>query len=108
MLLRAHDIRRVAAGSALLAALAVASPAEAAKVYHRGPAVAFVQAHIGAPVDGVFGPTTLRLVKAFQRAHGLTADGVVGPATWQALGVTAHRPVLARVPRHRHRALKAS
>src|SRR4051794_29848598 len=105
MLLRAHDIRRVAAGSALLAALVVSAPAQAAKVVHRGPAVAFLQAHIGAPVDGVFGPTTLRMVKQFQRHHGLTADGVVGPATWQALGITARRPVLSRVPRkHRARA----
>lgn len=36
-------------------------------------------------VLGVFGPQTYNAVLAFQRLFGLTADGVVGEATWNAL-----------------------
>ena len=36
-------------------------------------------------VDGDFGTRTQAAVKAFQKDHGLTADGVVGAKTWEAL-----------------------
>ena len=36
-------------------------------------------------IDGSFGAKTQEAVKAFQRANGLTVDGVVGPATWAKL-----------------------
>lgn len=37
--------------------------------------------------DGVFGSQTETAVRSFQRANGLTVDGIVGPGTYAALGV---------------------
>jgi len=51
----------------------------------QGDDVAYMQQLIGAEVDGKFGPRTTLRVRAFQVAHGLQADGVVGKLTWDAL-----------------------
>lgn len=48
----------------------------------KGDDVKVVQAAIGAFVDGDFGPKTQAAVMQFQRDHGLTVDGIVGPQTW--------------------------
>jgi peptidoglycan hydrolase-like protein with peptidoglycan-binding domain len=47
-------------------------------------------------IDGNFGPQTQEVVKSFQQSSNLTADGVVGPATWNALPADPNTPRLAR------------
>ena len=51
--------------------------------------------------DGIFGAGTESALKAFQRDHGLNADGICGPLTWDALDhsveiqlYTVHIPML--------------
>jgi len=39
-------------------------------------------------IDGVYGPKTFEAVKNFQRKNGLKVDGVVGPQTAAAMGIT--------------------
>lgn len=39
------------------------------------------------PITDYFGPQTLAAVKEFQKRSGLVSDGIVGPATWKALGL---------------------
>lgn len=43
------------------------------------------QSYAAGKEDGIFGANTLAAVKAFQKAKGLTVDGIVGKNTWAAL-----------------------
>lgn len=48
-------------------------------------------------IDGVYGPVTKKAVIAFQKKNGLKADGVVGKATYKALGMTQSYNALSGV-----------
>lgn len=39
-------------------------------------------------VDGIYGSGTEKAVRAFQKQKGLTVDGIAGPATLKALGIS--------------------
>jgi putative chitinase len=53
----------------------------------KGDAVKTLQIALGVAPDGDFGPATERAVLAFQKEHGLTADGIVGKSTGKMLGL---------------------
>ena len=40
-------------------------------------------------IDGIFGSRTEAAVKSFQRKNGLTADGIAGPQTLAAMGISS-------------------
>lgn len=72
-------------------------PGTPLRVGSRGPYVVVVQTELNRisqnypaipkinPVDGIFGAQTEAAVRRFQEIFDLPADGVVGPATWNAL-----------------------
>jgi peptidoglycan L-alanyl-D-glutamate endopeptidase CwlK len=74
------------------------------KIGSSGPEVAALQAALARHgfdpdgADGSFGPGTESAVKAFQSQAGLVADGVVGPQTAAALGLTAMPQVSSMLP----------
>ena len=67
------------------------------KLGSEGEDVKKLQAKLGIEAIGKFGPKTDAAVKAWQSAHGLTADGIVGDGTWGKLfgTTTPAAPVVA-------------
>ncbi len=51
----------------------------------RHKCVKFAQQMLGISADGVFGKNTRTAVNSFQKKHGLTVDGKIGPKTWAKL-----------------------
>jgi putative chitinase len=101
LLVRAKAVlTKLAAGEMLDTRTAV--PVAALRRGSTGPEVGVLQARLraeGIPIaiDGDFGAATELAVKQFQAKHGLEADGIVGPQTWDALkppgdGVDAQPP----------------
>ena len=53
----------------------------------QGNEVKQLQEFLGTSADGIFGPGTEASVKTWQSDNDLVADGIVGPTTWDAMGL---------------------
>ena len=76
--LRSHNVSASAASTRSDAMLVSSGGADA---------VSRLQSALHLSTDGNFGPETEAAVRRLQARHGLTVDGVVGPATWSVLGI---------------------
>jgi hypothetical protein len=107
--------RHVLARSALPFLIAFAAPSiRQAEAGSQGPVFQQTKSHVpdrrvallqlvladkglySSTIDGVFGPLTKSAAKAFQAAHGITADGVVSVQTGKALGLPFWNTDIAR------------
>lgn len=59
----------------------------------RGEDVKVLQNYLGLKADGIFGLNTEKKVKEWQKANGLTPDGVIGQKSW-AIILNNHKPNL--------------
>lgn len=88
-------MKRIISALIISAVLAACTPCTYAlsKIGSTGSEVTNIQSRLKAwgyysySVDGVYGWRTAEAVKSFQRKHGLTADGVCGPATLAKIGL---------------------
>lgn len=89
-----HFLVLVLAMTVLLCAVTPVSHAESLRRGSRGDLVTTLQKRLKTwgyytgNVDGIFGSQTEQAVKYFQRKNGLAADGIVGPATAKAVGIS--------------------
>lgn len=54
----------------------------------KGAVVTLIQKAVGCYPDGIWGKLTTEAVKNYQKEHGLTADGIAGPKTLTAMGIS--------------------
>jgi hypothetical protein len=83
-----RQVAAIMAGTAPLPSIIPAVDAENRPTLRRGDMgarVKLVQTRIGVAASGAFDSNTEAAVRAFQRDHGLVADGIVGPRTWATL-----------------------
>lgn len=66
----------------------------------RGVDVITLQKKLNLQTDGIFGPLTEEAVKEFQKANGLTVDGIVGTNTWNKLGVSTNKRTIKELIVH--------
>jgi N-acetylmuramoyl-L-alanine amidase len=84
----------VFAANILIITLAQGAQAASYKKGSTGSVVTEIQTKLKAwgyysgSVDGIYGSATETAVKYFQRKNSLTVDGIAGPATLKALGIT--------------------
>jgi hypothetical protein len=57
------------------------------KIGSKGKNVELLQEYLNISVDGNFGPNTEKAVKLWQKQNGLLDDGIVGPITWNTMGI---------------------
>ena len=89
---------------------------EILKLGSKGDNVRLLQKKLGLTVDGTFGPNTEKAVKEFQAKNNLTADGIVGNATWKILGIqefskcidssVIYKPLSKHITRTNNRVIK--
>ena len=59
------------------------------KIGSRGNEVKLLQEFLEIEADGIFGKGTEKAVKRFQTKQGVVADGIVGPITWDLMGLAS-------------------